>query len=897
MTTETAVTIPHSLREMGDCFNCTARLRDDVSRLKGVNRVEKTEDLSQLLIEFDPHVTSLKVIESYVARQGLKLASHYGHEHYNIDGLDCPDCALKLEQSLSKIAGVTWVSLNYATSKIWFEYEPEIVTREYILTNISKAGYTCREPEVSTVSLSIAQSSFALEGLDCPDCAEKLQKKISQLDGTQETLVNFTNSSMTVRHDPLRTTRSAIIAAVEKAGYRAILVGEKTPAQSFPTSTLKNKRLLSTILSGFFIILAVAAQFLKDLLPLHLLSIGAHHFELAHFFYLSAILTGGYYVARSGYHSLISRTFDMNFLMSVAVLGALGIGEFAEGAIVVFLFSLGNSLQSYTMDKARNAIRSLMDLTPKIAHRKRGGRLQQVPVTELAIGDLIIVKPGEKVSVDGTISQGSSPIDESPITGESRPVDKMAGDRVFAGSLNGPGSLEVRVEKLAEDSTLSRIIYLVEEAQAQKAPSQNFIDTFSNIYTPLVIIVAVGLSIIPPLFLSLPFTDWFYRALMLLVIACPCALVLSTPVSIVSAIACASRKGVLIKGGAYLEEMGSIKAMAFDKTGTLTLSQFAVTDIVAIGESSSEDILAMAASLEMKSEHPLAKAILEKARKKDFILNEPLNLVSYPGRGLTGTVDGHTALIGNRSFLDDQGISTTPYDVELERLENEGKTAILIHHHTARGIIALADTPRNEASNCVHILKDKGFNHIMMLTGDNDRVASAIAKHLKVDSYKSAMLPEEKVDAIRQLLFKYEKVAMVGDGVNDAPALAASSVGIAMGAAGTDSAIEAADIALMSDDLLKLPFLVHLARRTLSTIKTNIVFSLIVKSAFIVFVFSGMANLWMAVAADMGTSLLVILYGMRLMNTKWTNPLVSEKPHPDHTETQSALSNDCGCDH
>ncbi len=271
MTTETAVTIPHSLREMGDCFNCIARLRDDVSRLKGVKLVKKAEDLSQLLIEFDPQVTSLQVIESYVSRQGLKLASHYGHEHYNIDGLDCPDCALKLEQSLSKIAGVTWVSLNYATSKIWFEYEPEVATREYILKTISKAGYTCSEPEVSSVSLTAAQSSFTLEGLDCPDCAAKLQKKISQLDGVQETLVNFTNSSMVVKHDPLRITRSAIIAAVQKAGYKAILVGEKTPVQSFATLTLKNKRVLSTILSGFFIILALAAQFFRNLVPLPLL--------------------------------------------------------------------------------------------------------------------------------------------------------------------------------------------------------------------------------------------------------------------------------------------------------------------------------------------------------------------------------------------------------------------------------------------------------------------------------------------------------------------------------------------------------------------------------------------------------------------------------------------------
>ncbi len=896
MTTQTALTIPRSLREMGDCFNCIARLRDDVARLKGVNRVEKSQDLSKLLIEFDPLVTSLEVIESYVARQGLKLTAHYGHEHFNIEGLDCPDCALKLEHTLSKIPGVTWVSLNYATSKIWFEYEPEVVTREYILTSIGKAGYSCREPEVSSVIPALTQSSFTLTGLDCPDCAAKLQKKISQLDGIDEVLVNFSNSSMIVTHDPLKTTRSAIITAVVEAGYGATIVGGETSPQDIRTVPVKNRQVLSTIVSGFFIILAVTAHFLKTLVPTPFISVGIYSLELSQILYLCAIVTGGYYVARSGYHSLISRTFDMNFLMTVAVLGALAIGEFAEGAIVVFLFSLGNALQSYTMDRARNAIRSLMDLTPKVAHLKRGGRLQQVPVTELAVGDLIIVKPGEKVSVDGTILQGSSPVDESPITGESRPLEKTVGDRVFAGSLNGQGSLEVRVEKPAEESTLSRIIYLVEEAQAQKAPSQNFIDTFSSIYTPLVIIIAVVISIVPPLFFSLSFTDWFYRGLMLLVISCPCALVLSTPVSIVSAIACASRKGVLIKGGAYLEEMAVIKAMAFDKTGTLTVGQFEVTDIASIGERGPEEILAVAASLEIKSEHPLAKAILRKAHKMGLSLKEPPDLQSYPGRGLKATIGGSTALIGNRTFFEDQGIVTTPYDEEIKRLENEGKTVILVHHQTVRGIIALADTPRKEARDCVKILKGKGIKHITMLTGDNERVASAIAKQLSLDSFKSAMLPEEKVESIRQLLFKYEKAAMVGDGVNDAPALAASSVGIAMGAAGTDSAIEAADVALMSDDLSKLPFLVHLARRTLSTIKTNIAFSLIVKSAFIVFVFLGMANLWMAVAADMGTSLMVILYGMRLISTKWTHPLLKGSPQTSHNGVESS-SHACGCEH
>ena len=464
---------------------------------------------------------------------------------------------------------------------------------------------------------------------------------------------------------------------------------------------------------------------------------------------------------------------------------------------------------------------------------------------------------------------------------------------MFAGSLNGPGALEITVEKLADDSTLSRIIYLVEEAQAQKAPSQNFVDAFSKIYTPLILAGAALVSIIPPLFFDLPFTDWFYRGLMLLVISCPCALVLSTPVSIVSAIACASRKGVLIKGGTYLEEMGSISAIAFDKTGTLTRSQFDVTDVVPIGESALDDIITTAASLEMKSEHPLAQAIVQKAHQSSLSLREPRDFLTYPGHGLKATLDGHTATIGNLPFFHKQGIATKPYEHEIERLENEGKTPVLIHHHTTRGVIAVADSVRKAAKTCIEELRNQGIKHIILLSGDNERVTAAVAQHLTVDDFQAAMLPEEKVAAVKKLAVRYKKVAMVGDGVNDAPALAVSSVGIAMGAAGTDAALESADVALLSDDLLKLPFLVYLSRRTLKTIKTNLAFSLIVKAAFISLVFLGLANLWMAVAADMGTSLMVTLYGMRLMATKWNRPTTAITSETDSTRLQPTIP--CGC--
>ncbi|MBP1722077.1 MAG: heavy metal translocating P-type ATPase, partial [Deltaproteobacteria bacterium] len=872
-----------------------ARLKDDIARLLGVRRVEETGDGTTLLIEFDPGFTTLEVIQSYVVRQGLRIKSHYGHEHYVIEGLDCPDCALKLEQALAKIPGVTWVSINFTTSKIWFEYEPEEVNREQILAAISRAGYRFREPEIAAVAPEASASSFQIKGLDCPDCAAKLQKRISLLEGVHEASLNYASATLLVRHDTEKTGRADILAAVEDAGYQANLKAGDTTEPGAGFFSIKNQKLFSTILSGSLIALAYAALLLGRHLHLPHLTVAGQSITPSHLLYLLAIFTGGYHVARSGYYSLIAKTFDMNFLMSAAVIGALGIGELEEGAMVVFLFSLGNTLQSYTMDKARNALRSLMDLAPKEAHLKKGGRLLRVPVSDIKIGDLVIVKPGEKVPVDGSVVQGSSPVNQSPITGESQPVDKGPGDPLFAGSINGSGSLEVRVEKPAADSTLARIINLVEEAQAQKAPSQTFIDAFSKIYTPLVIVSAAAVSVIPPLLFSAPFTEWFYRGLMLLIISCPCALVLSTPVSIVSAIACASRNGILIKGGAYLEEMGAIGAIAFDKTGTVTSRRFLVTDVIGMRGENPGDILTAAASLEMKSEHPLAKAIVKHAQQEGLVFKEPPGLITYPGMGAQAMLDGSQALIGNCAFFLERGIDTTPYDGELTRLENEGKTAVLVHYHSGSGIIALADTVRQQAGSCIEELRRQGIRHMVMLSGDNDRVSSSIARVLKVDGYKAALLPDQKVDAVRELLFKYEKVAMVGDGVNDAPALAVSSVGIAMGAAGSDAAIEAADIALMADDLLKLPFLVHLSRRTLSTIKTNIAFSLTVKAAFIVTVLLGWANLWMAVTADMGTSLLVIVYGMRLMVTRRGLPSSSPSPTGTTERQSSQPGPSCNC--
>jgi Cd2+/Zn2+-exporting ATPase len=442
------------------------------------------------------------------------------------------------------------------------------------------------------------------------------------------------------------------------------------------------------------------------------------------------------------------------------------------------------------MDKARNALKFLMDLAPQEASLKKGGSLMRVPLSELSVGDLIVIKPGEKVPVDGVIITGESAVNEAPITGESQPSDKAPGSKVFAGSVNGSSALEVKMEKMVQDSTLSRIIHLVEEAQAQKAPSQNFVDRFSRIYTPLVILGAFLVMVAPPLLLSLPFTEWFYRGLMLLVISCPCALVISTPVSIVSAIACASRNGLLIKGGAYLEEMGAINAIAFDKTGTITRARPEVSDLLVLNGGKENELLAIAASLEMKSEHPLSKAIIRRAQQRRIPMREPGEVTALAGKGIKGKVDGEWGYIGNLKFFVEQGLPVNAFETAVQGLEREGKTTILLQWGSIQGVIGLSDSPREEAGRCIEELKKKGIQHIALLSGDNERVVSAMARQLGIEESIAGMLPEEKVDAVKKLLARYGKVAMVGDGVNDAPAMAASTVGIAMGVAGTDTALE-----------------------------------------------------------------------------------------------------------
>lgn len=586
--------------------------------------------------------------------------------------------------------------------------------------------------------------------------------------------------------------------------------------------------------------------------------------------YVGAITAGGWGNARKALYSLPRLDFNMSVLMTIAVTGAMAIGEWGEGAVVALLYSVSELLESWTMGQVRRSIRDLMDIAPKVARvRRPGGEEVEVPVEEIQVSDVMIVRPGEKIAMDGRIVKGESAINEAAITGESVPVEKGPGAEVYAGTLNTHGSLEVKVTKLVQDTTIAKIIHLVEEAQAKRAPSQAFVDRFAAVYTPIVLVLAAGIVLVPPLFFGYSWGPWIYRGLALLVVACPCALVVSTPVAIASAIGNAARNGVLIKGGVYLEQAGALDAVAFDKTGTLTKGEPAVTDIIPLGGRSEEELLQIAANLEARSEHPLAVAIVKAAKARGLQEKPAENFRVLTGRGAQGVINGQTVYIGNLRLFTALGMDTGPVAERIRHLQKEGKTAMIVG--TAEefmGIIAVADEVREASATAVAALKRAGVRRTVMLTGDNEDTARAIASRVGVDEFRAELLPRDKLEAIKALLQQYGKVAMVGDGINDAPALAAATVGIAMGGAGTDTALETADIALMADDLTKLSFTIRLSRAALRVIRQNIGISLAIKAAAVLAVFPEWLTLWLAILADMGASLLVTLNGMRLLRIR-----------------------------
>lgn len=578
-------------------------------------------------------------------------------------------------------------------------------------------------------------------------------------------------------------------------------------------------------------------------------------------FYTLSIALGSYKSARSALYGLKKLNFDMNVLMTIAIIGAMLIGEWAEAAMVAFLFAVSLVLSSYTLDKARNSIRSLMQMAPREATVECNLMEMKIPVEEVEIGDIMIVRPGEKIAMDGIILRGATTVNEASITGESMPVEKSKGAEVYAGTINQQGSPEVRVTKLVEDTTLQKIIHLVQEAQGQKAKSEAFVDRFSKIYTPFVIALAVLITVIPPLLFNGLWEEWVYRGLALLVVACPCALIISTPVSLVAAIGNAATNGVLIKGGVFLEEMARISVVAFDKTGTLTAGRPEVTNIIAFDDLTEHDVLRIAASIEKHSEHPVAHAIVRQAEKRNLQLVAVENFNSLTGSGVIGSINGETHQIGKPQMF-----QTVPH---VQELQNQGNTVIVLGKgEKILGIIAVADQVRDVSAKTIDLLRQAGVKKTVMLTGDNDATARAIAAKVGADDYRAELLPQDKVESIKQLQKQFGRLCMVGDGMNDAPALATANVGIAMGVSGTDTALETADIALMADDLTKLPFTIQLSKATLRVIKQNIYFSLLIKTLALVAVFPGWLTLFIAILSDVGAALLVTLNGLRLLRIR-----------------------------
>jgi Zn2+/Cd2+-exporting ATPase len=590
--------------------------------------------------------------------------------------------------------------------------------------------------------------------------------------------------------------------------------------------------------------------------------------------FLAAILIGGTSLFKVGIKNLIKLQFDMKALMTIAIIGATIIGEWSEGAIVVILFAISEALEKYSMDKARASIRSLMDIAPKEAVIKRNGKEMLIDVEDIIVGDIMLVKPGQKIAMDGLVIGGYSSVNQAAITGESVPVEKHIHDEVFAGTLNEEGILDVKVTKRVDDTTIAKIIHLVEEAQGERAPSQAFVDKFAKYYTPIIMVVAALVAIIPPLLFRGDWSDWVYQGLAVLVVGCPCALVISTPISIVTAIGNAARNGVLIKGGIYLEETGALKAIAFDKTGTLTKGVPIVTDFeVYPSVLDRNSLFCVVAALEHRSQHPLAAAILKMAEEEGLPYKrvEVTDFSSITGKGIKGTIESVTYYIGSPKWLHELMDTRVNQKVQKQILtyQNQGKTVLVIGAgQEIKALIAVADEVRETSLSVIQKLHALGIKKTIMLTGDNLGTAKSIGNQVGVTEIQAELLPQDKLDFIKQLRQEYGKVAMVGDGINDAPALAAATVGVAMGGAGTDTALETADIALMGDDLRKLPFTIKLSRKALQIIKQNITFSIAIKLIALLLVIPGWLTLWIAIFADMGATLIVTLNSLRLLRVK-----------------------------
>ena len=714
-------------------------------------------------------------------------------------------------------------------------------------------------------------STFIIRNMDCPTEEALIRKRLGSVLGIGELAFNLMDRRLTVTH--ALDDEQSIQEALREIGMEAVPAPQAQPdacsncEADIPAGTRKIWVMMAV--SG---VAAMAAEILAW-------TGSAENSPAVIALALLSIAIGGFSTLKKGWIALKTFTLNMNFLMSVAMAGAIAIGEWPEAAVVIFLFALAELIETLSLERAKNAIRGLMAMTPETAMvRLDSGEWCEIDAADVQVGQIARVKPGERIPLDGVVTAGGSSVNQAPITGESIPVAKIVGDPVFAGTLNERGMLEFRVTANKGNTTLARIIRSVQEAQGQRAPMQRFVDQFARYYTPAVVAFAVLVAVVPPLLFGAAFEPWFYKALVMLVIACPCALVISTPVTVVSGLAAAARQGILVKGGVHLENGRLIKVVALDKTGTLTHGKPVVTDVVPLVEWPTDTLLQLAASVDAHSEHPIATAITSawQTPADGNTTGRPLLPVtlfeSLTGRGAKAVIDGQLYYVSNHRQVEELGICGLHIEEALRRLEEEGKTAVVLSTEKAPlCVIGVADTVREHSAEAIRQLHALGVSSVM-LTGDNQTTASAIAAQVGIDDARGNLLPEDKLAVIDELICRHGKVGMVGDGINDAPALAKASIGFAMGTAGTDTAIETADVALMDDDLRKLPHFIQLSRDTARVLRQNITLAIGIKGIFFVLALAGKATLWMAVFADMGASLIVVFNGMRLLkvtrNTK-----------------------------
>jgi len=723
------------------------------------------------------------------------------------------------------------------SARLCLHYDPERFSVSRVRELTQAAG--------ARIDKQFHHENLRIDGMDCATCATVIEHALQRMDGVLEASVSYAGERLRLEFDSEKVKRGAIVERIQALGYSVLEESRETGWVA------EHRELIVSGISGLLLLTGWLADLAEAPLALSLgLLVGAY-------------AAGGFYTLRDAGQSLRARRFDIDILMVVAAAGAAALGAWEEGALLLFLFSLGHALEHMAMDRARKAIESLAELAPKTAIVQRDSVEIEVGVEELLRGDKVIVKPGQRIPADGQVASGNSAVDQSPVTGESMPMEKQPGDKVYAATINGEGALIIEVTKLARENTLSRMVEMVAEAQAQKSPTQRFTDRFEQIFVPSVLVGAGLLIVLPPLF-GFPFAESFYRAMAVLVAASPCALAIATPSAVLSAVARAARGGVLIKGGAHLESLGTVSAIAFDKTGTLTLGKPQLTDVVAItGDEAS--LLTTAATLESHSAHPLAQAVMAEAKARGLTWGDPEKVEAITGKGLRGEVDGQMVTIGNLRLFENEAIPEV-IQQQMRRLQAEGKTIMLIQMDSQfLGVLGLADTPREGTREMLDHLHRLGIRKTIMLTGDNEIVGQAIAQAVGLDEVRSGLLPEDKVKAMEELAQSYGQVAMVGDGVNDAPAMARATVGIAMGGAGTDVALETADVALMADDLSKLPFAVALSRASKDVIRQNLWVSLGVVALLIPATLSGWAGIGVAVLIHEGSTLLVVINALRLL--------------------------------